>query len=124
MTQEFIGTKIVTAWLQDKDGKPGYAVKYSDGYTSWSPKEVFEESYLPIGHVSYKSAFVQRLIGERAQLNEKITKLRAFISSDAGKKVGGIDGALLLEQLDLMIAYRDVVSKRLDRLDSDAAQSN
>lgn len=121
MTQEFIGTKIVTAWPQDKDGTPGYAVKYSDGYTSWSPKAAFEESYIAIGHISHKPAFIQRLVGERAQLDEKITKLRAFISSDAGKTVCGIDGALLLEQLDLMISYRDVVSKRLDRLDSDAA---
>lgn len=24
---------------------PGYHVRYPDGYDSWSPKEVFEESY-------------------------------------------------------------------------------
>lgn len=45
MTKQFIGTKIVTAWADTKDGKDGYAVKYADGYTSWSPKDVFEDAY-------------------------------------------------------------------------------
>lgn len=49
MTQHYIGSKQITAWEQEKDGQPGYAVKYSDGYTSWSPKEVFEAAYLPQG---------------------------------------------------------------------------
>ena len=33
------------AWEQDKDGKPGYTVKYPDGYISWSPKDVFDGAY-------------------------------------------------------------------------------
>jgi hypothetical protein len=45
MTHRYIGTKEVTAWPQEKDGKPGYGVKYADGYTSWSPKAQFEEAY-------------------------------------------------------------------------------
>lgn len=49
MTQKYIGTKQITAWPAEKDGKPGYGVKYEDGYTSWSPKEAFEKAYLPMG---------------------------------------------------------------------------
>lgn len=45
MTHRYIGTKEVLAWEQDKDGQPGYGVKYADGYTSWSPKAQFEEAY-------------------------------------------------------------------------------
>lgn len=45
MTKKYIGTKIITAWSQDKDGTPGYAVKYEDGFVSWSPKEVFDKAY-------------------------------------------------------------------------------
>lgn len=45
MTHRYIGTKEVVAWAADKDGKPGYGVKYADGYTSWSPKDAFEEAY-------------------------------------------------------------------------------
>ena len=45
MTHRYIGTKEITAWEQKKDGQPGYAVKYADGYTSWSPRDVFEAAY-------------------------------------------------------------------------------
>lgn len=59
---EYIGTKIVNAepmnlgdynkyrgWVIPEDEDPereGYLVKYPDDYVSWSPKEVFEESYV------------------------------------------------------------------------------
>jgi len=35
-------------WTIPKNEDPeteGYKVKYSDGYISWSPREVFEKSY-------------------------------------------------------------------------------
>ena len=50
MTQNYIGVKQVLAWEQEKDGKEGYAVKYLDGYISWSPKDIFESAYYPQGH--------------------------------------------------------------------------
>ena len=46
--QEFIGIKRIAAWPQEKDGKPGYAVQYPDGYVSWSPKDEFEKFYMPL----------------------------------------------------------------------------
>jgi N4 Gp49/Sf6 Gp66 family protein len=49
MTQFYIGVKIIEAWKEEKDGNPGYGVKYPDGYVSWSPKEAFEKAYLPMG---------------------------------------------------------------------------
>jgi hypothetical protein len=42
---QYIGTKIVHAFPHQQAGKDGYAVHYADGYTSWSPKDVFEEAY-------------------------------------------------------------------------------
>lgn len=45
MTHKFIGTKVVTAWHEERDGKSGMAVKYEDGYTSWSPDEAFKPAY-------------------------------------------------------------------------------
>lgn len=48
MTHHYIGTKIVLAWAAEKDGQAGYGVKYEDGYTSWSPKDVFEAAYRDI----------------------------------------------------------------------------
>ena len=44
--QQYIGTKIVQA-EPDSKGE-GYKVRYADGYESWSPKNVFEEAYLPV----------------------------------------------------------------------------
>jgi len=49
MTQFYIGTKVIEAWPESQDGREGYAVKHTDGYVSWSPKEVFEKAYLPMG---------------------------------------------------------------------------
>ena len=45
----YIGTKIIQAEPQEKDGQEGYKVKYLDGYESWSPKDVFEEAYSVFG---------------------------------------------------------------------------
>lgn len=58
MTKEYFGTKRIWAWSVERDGKPGYAVKYADGYISWSPKEVFEEAYQPVGALSFGHALV------------------------------------------------------------------
>lgn len=44
----YIGVKRIEAYPEDRDGKPGYAVIYPDGYKSWSPKDVFEAAYFPI----------------------------------------------------------------------------
>lgn len=34
-----------------REPQEGYKVRYPDGYTSWSPKNVFEESYRPISRL-------------------------------------------------------------------------
>ena len=44
----YIGVKRIEAYPEERDGKPGYAVIYPDGYKSWSPKDVFEAAYFPI----------------------------------------------------------------------------
>ena len=56
----YIGTKLIIAYPLDEisfinefkgqgvvnqETRPGYVVKYPDGYTSWSPKEAFETAY-------------------------------------------------------------------------------
>lgn len=45
LLQTYIGTKIIQAVKEEKDGMPGYKVIYPDGYVSWSPKNVFEAAY-------------------------------------------------------------------------------
>lgn len=97
MTQFYIGVKIVEAWPQDEpmpndpvfrqrvscneldwNPRPGYAVKYEDGYISWSLKEVFEKYYLPMGQDPSKvseemvSGFIEE-IGRTTLPDEKTT---------------------------------------------------
>ena len=51
MESVYVGVKKVVAWESEKGGKPGYAVRYEDGYESWSPKEVFERSYFRVSNI-------------------------------------------------------------------------
>lgn len=53
---KYIGTKVVDAEPQIKDGNEGYKVVYEDGYTSWSPKDVFEKAYHEVTGVSFGNA--------------------------------------------------------------------
>lgn len=52
----YIGVKIIKAEPMEKDGKPGYKVKYKDGYESWSPKGVFEEAYRELDCLDFINA--------------------------------------------------------------------
>lgn len=65
MIQDYYGTKRITAWEQDKNGAAGYAVKYSDGYISWSPQQTFEEAYQPLDALSFGHAIVALKAGHR-----------------------------------------------------------
>lgn len=50
--KKYIGTKIIEAVPMIKDGADGYKVVYDNPnntkYESWSPKDVFEESYFEL----------------------------------------------------------------------------
>lgn len=68
MTRDYYGTKRVTAWPAQNasaDNAEGYAVKYADGYTSWSPKKAFEEAYQPITAMSFSGALAALKAGKR-----------------------------------------------------------
>ena len=45
--KQYIGTKIIQAEPEQRGGEPGYKVVYADGYTSWSPRQAFDEAYRP-----------------------------------------------------------------------------
>ena len=55
MESTYVGVKKVVAWESKKNGKPGYAVRYEDGYESWSPKKVFERSYFRVSNIEGNS---------------------------------------------------------------------
>ena len=114
MGQEYIGTKQVTAWPEMKDMLDGFAVQYADGYTSWSPKKVFEEAYLPIGQVKDLPPHVQRVIGEKAQLDDRLSKLSAFLKTEGFKNLTAKSQELLTAQCGAMQEYSDLLKERLE----------
>ena len=80
----YIGVKRIEAYPEDRDGKPGYAVIYPDGYKSWSPKDVFEAAYFPIKKAnSLTQNDIDRMI-DASEVNvqtigEKTTMLRVVL---------------------------------------------
>jgi hypothetical protein len=114
MTHEYIGTKQVTAWPQQKDGAEGYAVKYADGYISWSPKDIFEAAYIDIGHVSNMPPHHQRVIGEKAVLDDKKIKLDAFMQGEQFHVVCDEgERNRLINQYNAMCCYSSVLAERI-----------
>lgn len=66
LERDFYGTKRITAWPEEKDGRPGYGVRYQpDGYVSWSPKDVFEAAYQPTDGMSFGHAVAALKAGKR-----------------------------------------------------------
>lgn len=95
--KHYIGVKILKAkpmdlgdynnqrgWVipeNENPDRPGYLVEYSDGYLSWSPKEIFESAYLPMGDDGSKVSpeMIDVFIGnlEATQLDGKTTLVKA-----------------------------------------------
>ncbi|CAI9896039.1 crAss001_48 related protein [Pseudomonas aeruginosa] len=113
MTQSYIGTKQILAWEQDRDGQPGYAVKYADGYMSWSPKDVFEAAYLPIGHIGHLLPHQQRIVGEKVQLDDKVDKLSRFLGGEFFRSLESGEQERLTAQLGAMREYQQILAERI-----------
>ena len=137
----FIGTKMIQAtpmtrqeyndfrgWQlpADKEGSdPGYLVIYPDsnpntqhfqGYVSWSPKKQFEEAYTDLGDIRHLSGFQQRLLGELAQLKERIRSLTKDLKGPEFLKLHFLDRSKLEEQHRTMEHYKDILSHRIKKL--------
>jgi hypothetical protein len=62
----YIGTKIIQAMPQQHaDGRDGYQVVYEDGYTSWSPADVFERAYRKTDAMTFGDALIMLKAGQR-----------------------------------------------------------
>lgn len=86
MTAFYMGVKKVQAWPQEKDGKAGYAVKYEDGYISWSPAETFERAYFRLADPEgsrLTEGDVTRFFDtvESMKMGEKITVVKATLTN-------------------------------------------
>lgn len=116
----YIGVKKVTAEQEIRDGKDGYKVVYEDGYSSWSPKKVFEESYRTVKTPNQLAdvlcePHIDRMKTEAADLNEKISKLDVFIeSNDLFGNLPEDEQGRLYSQLLAMIYYYSVLIERIN----------
>ena len=129
----FIGTKSVLAttmtrgeyneyrgWTIPENEDPteqGYLVEYVDGgkpnddrhkgYISWSPRDVFEQSY----HQAQTPQDRVRL--EQRDLYDKLDKLENCLDKGQPDFIDDEQWALLKEQQMHMDAYNDVLTKRI-----------
>ena len=129
----FIGTKSVLAttmtrgeyneyrgWTIPENEDPteqGYLVEYVDGgkpnddrhkgYISWSPRDVFEQSY----HQAQTPQDRVRL--EQRDLYDKLDKLENFLDKGQPDFIDDEQWGLLKEQQMHMDAYNDVLTKRI-----------
>lgn len=91
--------------------KQGYLVEYSNGYQSWSPKDVFDNSYKVI------DTPLDRLYLECNELSDKYNKLVSFLEKEGAKEfVGDVQFGLMEEQRDLMKGYIDILKERIELL--------
>ncbi len=96
MFRSYIGTKIINACpgLGGEAGQEdGYIVQYPDGYTSWSPKAVFEAAYRPIDR------------HERELLTRTTDEAAIAMISDGGQEGIEISGATAAEITDNIVVH-------------------
>lgn len=95
----------------EKDNQ-GYHVKYEGGYESWSPAEPFEKAY------KVADTFVDRLLIERDELNERLNKLRQFIESPKFVEIvtDEYQRLLLSKQESRMNEYLEILNERIKLL--------
>ena len=70
------------------------------------------------------STFIERLIAEETELNEKKAKLQAFVYTDAFKNVDKEQQSLLKIQLNAMATYSECLNQRLIQINSKEPQQS
>lgn len=87
--------------------REGYHVVYPDGYHSWSPKNVFEESY------KCAETFLDRLQIELEELKERYEKLCQFLNGPSFYKLTDRNKKLFIRQSVIMDLYIETLEARI-----------
>ena len=135
----FIGTKVVLArpmtrqeyndyrnWKlpEDENGSDaGYLVEYQDGgkpnhwkhtgCISWLPKEQFDAAYKARPAVEGMAPHQQRVVDEKAELDDKIQKLSGFFQTIIYHNLPPEEKSRLTMQLHFMTSYSEVLGTRI-----------
>lgn len=67
MSAQFYSMKGVDAVAEVRDGVPGMAILYTDGYRSWCPLDVFERDYQSCDKMSFWAALFAMSKGEKVR---------------------------------------------------------
>ena len=59
-------------------------------------------------------AFVERMVVEKDELQDKVTKLEKFINGEKFKELRGLEQVYLKEQLKFMKGYLSVLRQRIN----------
>ena len=128
--EKYLGVKLIDAEPERKYlpapnddtlevANEGYKVVYEDGYTSWSPEEVFEKAYRKIKDVldidlSGKNLkdYQLRVVEEVSELNDKVLKLEAFITGPAMLETE--EANRMKQQLLAMKYYLTILVERIE----------
>lgn len=137
--QRFIGTKTILArpltrgeynvyrgWAPpagEEQNVPGYLVEYTDGgtpndprhagYISWSPKEQFDAAYQARPAVAGLAPHQQRVVDEKAELDDRLTKLCAFTKTMTFASLDSDERNRLDQQAATMAMYSDILADRI-----------
>lgn len=137
----YVGTKVLQAvplnlgnynqargWsipVNEDPAREGYMVLYPDDYTSWSPKEVFEEAYIhipaeeateaasPSGVSEANETWEDRLRKEADENALRLSKLKEFLDGPLYAALPDRDQRLLREQADAMTTLDNILVSRL-----------
>ena len=63
-------------------------------------------------------AFIQRMIIEKDELQDKVTKLENFINGEKFKELKGLEQVYLKEQLKFMRGYLSILRQRINFYES------
>jgi len=114
MTQEYVTVTQVMAWPAEQDGQPGYNVKAPSGTIAWQAKETFESAHVAMGHTGHLAQYQRRVVAEKALNDDRVTKLTAFLATDAFKALRNQEKATMEIQLGAMSLYSNVLAERID----------
>jgi hypothetical protein len=116
--KQFIGTKVISAEPCAKDGKEGYTVVYKDGYTSWSPKEAFDEAYVALDDIPNgvtEEALREKFVSVSCIHIEGTTTTLCNIQMQNGFVVTGtsgcVDPAAFNAEIGAQVAYQDAFNE-------------
>ncbi|QHJ80707.1 MAG: hypothetical protein [Bacteriophage sp.] len=117
MTARYICKKIITATEAANDkGEPGYKVIYEDGYTSWSPKAVFEAGYELIGNTGHLPGYHERLLAEGTLLCNNLERLTDWLEGGGHLGLTQEHKHLLRTQQTLMTQLLHTLTERAELL--------